>query len=156
MSINPGIWRKASRLSEPRLLWRALPLPAKAFVLSTAGWLLLLTAARLPWAEAAGHYRQRRVEREALAPLLADARRDSLTFPQVVVSHPAYYNKTVYWNVSVTSATSYAEGRPYWTILWTNPERVEAEHLSYQDERVLARVAAVKEDVVYLEFLGRP
>jgi hypothetical protein len=40
--------------------------------------------------------------------------------------------------------------------LWSNPERVEAAGLMYQHQRVLARVAAVRDGVVYLEFLGRP
>jgi len=142
-------------LSEPRLLWRVAPLWAKAFVVTTGFWLVLLTGIRLPWAEAAQNFRQRRAERASLASLLSDARRDALTFPQVVVSHPAFFNKTVYWNVTVTSSTSYAEGRPAWPIVWTNPERVRSEPV-YATDRVLARVAGVKEDAVYLDYLGRP
>ena len=140
MSINPAIWRKASRWSKRVAL----------AVLVAAG------AASVPWARLAAGYQERRAQRTALAPLIADAEREHLTFPQVVVAHPAHANKTVYWLVTVQSSTSsYAHGRPSWPILWTNPERVQAEHM-YQPERVLARVAAVKDEAIYLEYIGRP
>ena len=155
MSINPAIWQKASRLSDPRLLWRVTPYTAKVAVVTTAFCLALMMGAQLPWAQTFQNYQQRHAQRVALAPILAEARHSDLTFPQVVVSHPAFVNKTVYWDVTVTSATSYAEGRPAWPIIWTNPERVNAEYI-HQHQRVLARVTAVREDTVYLEFLGRP
>ncbi|MBI4061815.1 MAG: hypothetical protein HY403_10320 [Elusimicrobia bacterium] len=113
-------------------------------------------AAAMPWGSIRDGYRERRAEREFLAPIFAEARRDRLTFPQVVVTYPAYAGKPVYWDVTVaSSSTSYAEGRPAWPIVWTNPDRVKA-RLSSSQERVLARVAAVRDDVVYLDYLGRP
>lgn len=156
MSTNRGTWRKASRLSNPRLLWRIASFPAKAFAVSLALWLALLGAWRLPWAETAANFRERRAEREALSPILADARRSNLTYPQVVVAHPAHLGKAVYWDVTVVStSTSYAEGRPGWSVVWSNPERAAAE-LLHNHGRVVARVAAVDRDGVYLDYLGRP
>jgi hypothetical protein len=141
MSINPAIWRKALRLSSPLVLGSVLTAAAAVATL---------------WGRLRDGYQERKAERSFLAAHLAEARRDQLTFPQVVVSYPAYHDKTVYWNVRVSSVASFAEGRPGWPILWTNPERVETLLMPYQDAHVLARVAAVREDTVYLEFLGRP
>jgi len=110
----------------------------------------------VPWGGAIEHMRERSQERAALAPLLAEAKLSALTFPQVVVAHPAHLGKAVYWEVTVQSSTSsYAEGRPAWPIAWTNPERVQSE-LLWHPTAVLARVAAVRDDVVYLDYLGRP
>ena len=155
MSTNHGIWRKASRLSEPRLLWRVLPLPAKACVLVSMGSLLLLLGARLPWAQAAQHFHERQAERAGLAPLVAEAERLNLTFPEVVVSYPAHLGKPVYWPVSVIStSTTRVQEHPAWLIVWTNPERVHDDQV--YSTKVLARVAAVRGDAVYLDYLGRP
>ena len=155
MSINPGILRKASRLSDPRLLWRIAPFPARAFVVSLGCWLVVLAASQLPWGAMEGNFRLRRAERAALAPVLADARRSNLTFPQVVAAHPAHLGKAVYWDVTVVSThTSYAEGRPGWSVVWSDPRRASDEIQSHA--RVLARVAAVDRDGVYLDYLGRP
>lgn len=157
MSTSRGTWRKASRSSDPRLLWRRAPFPAKAFAVSLALWLALLGARRLPWAETAANYRERRAERAALSPILADARREGLTFPQVVVAHPAHLGKTVYWDVTVVSTTtSYAEGRPGWRVVWNDPQRAADDIVQSGHARVLAKVAAVDRDAVYLDYLGRP
>lgn len=151
MSISREIWRRASP-SNKRLFLRArAALPAAIGVSFVA---LCLT--QVPWASALDHMRERSGERAALAPLLADARRENLTFPQVVVAHPAHLNKVVYWDVTVQSSTSsYADGRPSYPVIWTNPERVSRELLWYQTP-VLARVQNVYRDVVYLEYLGKP
>jgi len=155
MSINPAIWPKASRWSKPRLLWRALPFSVKAFAVSAAFWLALLAAAWLPWAKTARDFRERRAERESLAPLRAEAERLRLTFPQIVVVHPAYVGKPVYWAVQVISTSSTrVDEHPAWRVIWTNPERVQDERI-YRD-KVLARVAAVDGEAVYLDYLGRP
>lgn len=130
MSTNPETWRKALRLSDPRLLWRVASFPTRVFVISSAVWAVLLVAASLPWADTAQALRERASERAELAPVFAEAKRLDLTFPQVIVSHPA------------------------WPIIWTNPDRVKAERI--WKDRVLARVAAVMDDAVYLEFVGRP
>jgi hypothetical protein len=93
--------------------------------------------------------------RAALAPLLAEAKAAHLTFPEVVVAHPAHAGKLVYWDVTVQSSTSsYAAGRPAWPVVWTNYGAVDGEDV--REDKVLARIAAVKDDVVYLDFLGRP
>jgi hypothetical protein len=156
MSINPAIWRKASRLSDPRLLLSRLSGSAKALVAGPLLAVAFLMCARAPWADAFVQIRARSAEREALAPLLREAKRESLTFPQVVVAHPAHLGKVVYWEVTVQSRdSSYAEGRPAWPIAWTNPDRAQSE-LMWYPTAVLARVAAVRDDVVYLDYLGRP
>lgn len=141
MSINREIWRKASRLSEPRVVG--------AFA---AGVL----AAVLPWSRLRADFDERRAERASLAPLLAQASRAPVTFPEVVVSHPAHLHKLVYWDVTVQSSTSsYAAGRPAWPVFWTNPERVSRE-LNWNPAKVVARVEAVRDDAVWLEYLGKP
>ncbi|MDP3541904.1 MAG: hypothetical protein Q8T11_05485 [Elusimicrobiota bacterium] len=143
-------------MSEPRLLWRLTPFPARAFAVSLLLWLALLGGWRLPWAETAGNFRERRTERAVLSPILAEARREGLTFPQVVVAHPAHLGKPVYWDVTVVSTTtSYAEGRPGWSVVWIDPERAAVDFL-HGHGRVLAKVAAVDRDAVYLDYLGRP
>ncbi len=155
MSINPAIWRKVSR-SNRRLSRIFLTVAAASVVLCAAGSVLVpfLTSEYL--SGALRGFRERRAERDALAPVLVEAKRAGLTFPQVVVSHPAHAGKAVYWDITVASSTSsYAEGRPAWAIVWTNPERVRAE-LNFTHERVLARVAAVRDDSVLLDYLGRP
>jgi hypothetical protein len=140
MSINPETWRKASRLSDPRVV--------AAVVLAAA-------AAATPWGHLRASYLERRAERDALAPILAEAERLNLTFPQVVVSHPAHVGKPVYWAVQVVSTSSTrVDEHPAWQVLWTNPERVRRD--SIYGDRVLARVAAVRDDAVYLDYLGRP
>ncbi len=131
-----------------------------ALILCATGGLLVSFLSSNYLSGAVQGYRERKAEREFLASSLTEARRERLTFPQVVVAHPAHLGKPVYWDVTVTSATSsdavgYAEGRPAWRVLWTNPDRVWAERLS-SHERVLARVAVVKDDVVSLTYLGRP
>lgn len=157
MSTNRGTWRKASRSSDPRLLRRNAPFAAKAFAVSLLLWLALLGAWRLPWAATAANFRERRAERAALRPILSDARREGLTFPQVVVAFPAHLGKTVYWDVTVVStSTSYAEGRPAWRVVWNDPQRAADEIVEHNHARVLGRVAAVDRDAVYLDFLGRP
>jgi hypothetical protein len=156
MSINPVIWRKASRLSSPRLLRRVLRRYEKALLIGPALAVFLLMGSQVPWASAYRGFGERRAERASLAPLLAEALRERLTFPQVVVAHPAHLGRVVYWEVTVQSSTSsYAEGRVNRPILWTNPERV-ARELQWYETPVLARVAAVREDAVYLDYLGRP
>ena len=156
MSISREIWRKASRLSDPRLLLSRLPGRAKALAAGPLLVVAVLMCARAPWADAFVQIRARGAAREALAPLLREAKRESLTFPQVVVAHPAHLGKVVYWEVTVQSRdSSYAAGRPSWPTLWTNPERVQSE-LMWYPTAVLARVAAVKGEVVYLDYLGRP
>ncbi|MBI3288010.1 MAG: hypothetical protein HYZ74_00660 [Elusimicrobia bacterium] len=111
----------------------------------------------VPWARLNHDFHERRDERRSMASLLGEANRLALTFPQVVVSHPAYAGKPVYWVVAPSSAASYAEGRPSWPVLWTNPDRFTAEMPgSSFHNRVLARVAAVKDDTVYLEYVGMP
>lgn len=155
MSINPAIWRKASRLSSPRLFWRVLPRPAKAALVGPVFVVFLLMGAQIPWATAFQGFQQRRAERANLAPLLAEAERLSLTFPQVVVAHPAYIGKPVYWAVQVISTSNTRiEEHPAWQVIWTNPERVHDEQI--YSTKVLARVAAVNGDAVYLDYLGRP
>jgi len=77
-----------------------------------------LMGAQIPWAGAYEGFKERRAERAAMAPLLAEAQREALSFPQVVVAHPAHMGKVVLWDV--------------------------------------ARVAAVRDDAVYLDYLGRP
>ena len=110
-----------------------------------------------PWASALAHLRERSDERAALASLLADAKRENLTFPQVVVAYPAHLNKTIYWNVTVqSSSSSFAEGNPSCPIVWTNPDRVRSAELRVYSTPVLARIAGVRDDVVYLDYLGRP
>jgi hypothetical protein len=156
MSINPAIWRKASRLSSPRLLRRVLRRNARMLAVGPAVVVFLLMGSQVPWAGAFEGFKERRAERAALAPILAEALRERLTFPQVVVAHPAHLGKVVYWDVTVQSSTSsYAEGRVNRSILWTNPERVQRE-LQWFETPVLARVAAVRDDAVYLDYLGRP
>lgn len=148
MSTNPETWRKALRLSDRRLL-------ARFALLAVSGVAVLLAAASLPWADIAQAFCERHDERAALAAVLAEAKRLHLSFPQVVVSHPAHAGKPVYWDVSVISSTaSWVEDHPAWPIIWTNPDRVKAERI--WKDRVLARVAAVSDEVVYLEFVGRP
>lgn len=154
MSTNRGTWRKASRLSDLRPNARFL---ARVFGVSLLLGLALLGAWRLPWAATAANYRERRAERAALKPILADARREGLTFPQVVVTYPAHLGKTVYWDVTVVSTTtSYAEGRPAWSVVWNDPRRAADEIVQHNHARVLARVAAVDRGAVYLDYLGRP
>ncbi len=155
MSINPAIWRKASRLSSPRLLWRVLPRPAKAALVGPAFIVFLLAGAQIPWATAFQGFQQRRAERASLAPLFEEAERLDLTFPQVVVAHPAYVGKPVYWAVQSGSTSARIEEHPAWLVVWTNPERVNDDQV-YGTTKVLARVAAVNGDAVYLDYLGRP
>jgi hypothetical protein len=115
----------------------------------------LSLASRAPWGEVLAGLRERRDQRAALAPIVAEAERAHLTFPEVVVAHPAHAGKAVYWDVVVQSSTSsFAGGRPAWPVVWTNPDRVAAEQI--RDDKVLARVAGVKDEVVYLDYLGRP
>ena len=151
MSISLEIWRRASP-SNRRLVRRVLrSVPAALGVVA-----LLAFASQVPWAGAIAQLQARNNERSALAPLLADAKREGLTFAQVVVAHPAHLNKPVYWNVTVQSSTaSYVDGRQSWSVVWTNPDRAEAELPRYQTW-ILARVAGVREEVVYLDYLGRP
>ncbi|MCR4296134.1 MAG: hypothetical protein NUW21_11420, partial [Elusimicrobia bacterium] len=88
---------------------------------------------------------------------LAASGGEGLTFPQVIVAHPAHLGKAVYWDVTVVSTTtSYAEGRPGWSVVWNDPRRAVDEIVQYNHARVLARVAAVDRDAVYLDYLGRP
>lgn len=148
MSTNPETWRKALRLSDRRLL-------ARFALLVASGVAVLLAAISLPWTDIAQAFHERQDERAALAVVLAEAKRLDLTFPQVVVSHPAHVGKPVYWDVSVlSSSASWVEGHPAWPIIWTNPDRVKAERI--WKDRVLARVAVVMDEAVYLEFVGRP
>ena len=117
--------------------------------------MLCSLALRLPWPEVMAGLKERRAQRAALAPMIAQASKDALSFPEVVVAHPAHAGKLVYWDVTVQSSTSsFAAGRPAWPVAWTNPDRVAAE--SVREDRVLARVAAVKDGVVLLDYLGRP
>lgn len=156
MSINPETWRKALRLSDLRLLRRVLSRRAKALIAGPLIVLAVLMGAQVPWADTFASFRQRSSERSALAPLLVVAKRDHLTFPQVVASHPAHLGKVVYWEVTVQNSTSsYAEGRISWPIVWTNPDRAQSELMWYPTP-VLARVAAVSNDMVWLDYLGRP
>ena len=151
MWINREIWRRASPSSRRRLAFarRQAPVAAGAALLGA----FLVT---VPWTEAYAHLRERRDQRAALAPLLAEASAAPLTFPEVVVSHPAHLHKVVCWEVTVQSSTSsYAEGRVAWPVVWTNPERVSRD-LQWQPAKVVARVEAVRDDVVWLEYLGRP
>lgn len=157
MSTNRGTWRRASRLSSSRRLWGLPPFWAKSFAASLALGLALLVVWHLPWASTAANFRERRAEREAMKPILAHARREGLTFPQVVVTFPAHLGKTVYWDVTVVStSTSYAEGRPGWKVVWNDPQRAAVEIVEHNHARVLGRVAAVDRDAVYLDYLGRP
>jgi hypothetical protein len=141
MSINREIWRKASRLSEPRV--------AGAFA---AG----LVVGVMPWGRLRDDFNERQAQRRSMAPLVAEASRSPVTFPQVVVAHPAHLHKLVYWDVTVqSSSSSFVEGRPAWPVVWTNFERIPADQ-RWAPVKVVARVEAVKDDVVWLEYLGRP
>ena len=143
MWINRETWRKASRSSK-----RYAPVAAGAALFGAF-------AVSVPWNEAFAHLRERQDQRAALAPLLAEASLKPVTFPEVVVAHPAYLHKLVYWDVTVQSSTSsFAAGRPAWPIVWTNPERLP-EGL-YHQTSVVARIDNVLNDVVYLEYVGRP
>lgn len=151
MSISREIWRRASP-SNRRLALRAWLLAPVA--LGAAVFVLACT--QIPWASAFQGYQERRDERTALSPLLAEAERAALTFPEVVVSNPAHLHKLVYWDVTVQSSTSsFAEGRPSRPVVWTNPDRVSRDLMWYQT-KVVARVEAVKDDTVWLEYLGKP
>ncbi|UPT73549.1 MAG: hypothetical protein M0D55_17045 [Elusimicrobiota bacterium] len=151
MSISREIWRRASPSNRRRFA------AARRFApLALGAGLFGAFLVTVPWGDALANMENRRAERAQLAPLLAEARTESLTFPQVVVSNPAHLNKVVYWDVTVQSSTaSYADGRQSWPIVWTNPGRVSSE-LSWHQTAVLARVASVRDDVVWLEYLGRP
>ena len=143
MSISREIWRKASRLSK-----RYAPVAAGAALFGAF-------AVTVPWNQALAHLRERSDERAALAPYLAEAKLKSLTYPEVVVSHPAYLHKLVYWDVTVQSSTSsFAAGRPAWPVVWTNPERLPEG--MYHQVSVVARIDNVLNDAVYLEYLGKP
>ena len=150
MWINREIWRRASPSNRRRLAFarRQAPVAAAAAVFGAF-------AVTVPWNEAYAHLRERSAERAALAPLLDEASRKPLTFPEVVVSHPAHLHKLVNWEVTVQSSSSYVDGRVAWPVFWTNPERVRRD-LQWHPVKVLARVEAVKDDAVWLEYLGRP
>ncbi len=151
MSISREIWRRASRSNRRALLrvWLLAPVALGAAV-------FVLACTQVPWASAFQGFQQRREESGALAPLVVEARRESLTFAQVVVAHPAHLHKLVLWDVTVQSSTSsFAEGRASRPVVWTNPERVSQDLMWYQT-RVVARVEAVKDDTVWLEYLGKP
>lgn len=151
MSISREIWRRASP-SNKRLFLRAKRLAPLAAGAGLLGAFLV----SVPWAGAFAHMRGRSFERSQLAPLLAEAEREALTFPQVVVSYPAHHNKLVYWEVTVQSSTSsYASGRISWPIVWSNQAQVYGELSSYPTY-VLARVVGVRDDVVALDYLGKP
>ena len=141
MSINPAIWRKASRWSRPA-----------AFAVLVAACI-----AAVPWARLREDFKIRRVERDALASAFAEAQRENLTFAQVVVAHPAYMGKSVYWEVTPGGdiGSGYVEGRPNRCVQWTNRTLADPE-MNGARQRVLARVAGVKDNLVYLEYLGRP
>ncbi len=151
MSISREIWRRASPSNKRRLL-RA----KRAFPLAAGAALFGAYLVSVPWGQAYANMRARSDERSRLAPLVAEAERENLTFPQVVVSYPAHHNKLVYWNVtSPSSTTSYASGRPAWGVVWADPELV-ARDLPWQGGRVVARVVGVRGDFVALDYLGRP
>lgn len=151
MSTNLETSRKVSPSSDRR---RRM---ARAAVAAAVGCAALFAASRLPWMKLLENARERRDERASLAPLAAEAERAAATYPQVVDSYPLHKDKAVYWDVSVTSATSYVDGRISRTVLWTNPESVARADLEYRKNvRLLARVADVKGGVVFLEYLGRP
>lgn len=151
MSISREIWRRASQSNRRALLrvWLLAPVALGSVV-------FVLACTQVPWASAFQGYQQRRSERAALSPLLVEAEKNALTFPQVVASNPAHLHKLVSWTVTVQSSTSsYAEGRVSWPIAWTNPERVSRD-LMWHPAKVLARVEAIKDDTVWLEYLGEP
>ena len=151
MSISREIWRRASPSNKRRFLGakRLAPLALGAGLFGA----FLVT---VPWGEAFANMQNRRFERSQLEPLRAEAARDALTFPQVVASHPAHLHKLVLWEVTVQSSTnSFAEGRVSWPIVWTNQERVSHD-LLWHPTTVVARVEGVRDDVVYLEYLGKP
>ena len=152
MSISREIWRKASP-SNRRLVASAL----RRFPVAAGAALFGAFFVTVPWTEAYAHLRERSDERAALAPFLAEARAKPVTFPEVVVSHPAYLHKLVYWDVTVQSSTSsYAAGRPAWPVVWTNPERLPKDAPLWQQTALLARVENVRDDVVFLEYVGKP
>lgn len=95
-----------------------------------------------------------------MSAALSEAKSLDLTFPQVVVAHPSYAGKPVYWEITaISSSVSYADGRPGWPIVWTNPEslRDSWDTVGYNAHaRLLARVAAVNDGAVYLDYVGRP
>jgi hypothetical protein len=145
--INREIWRKALRSSKLRALGAVLAAAALAAV--------------IPWRRIGADFLERRAQREAIAASLAEARAANISFPQVVVGHPDYLGKAVYWDVTTTSMTvtyaaGYTAGRPGWPIVWRNPQKVRAEIEWVNQTKVLARVMGVRDDVVYLEYLGRP
>lgn len=151
MSISREIWRRASPSNRRRLV-RAKRLAPLAAGAGLFGAFLV----SVPWGAAFAHMQDRSAERAALAPLLAEAERADLTFPQVVAANPAHLNKLVYWEVTVQSSTSsYASGRLNWPVVWTNPGRVSRDQL-WSPTYVLARVAAVRDDAVVLDYLGKP
>lgn len=151
MSISREIWRRASP-SNKRLFLRA----KRTVPLALGGAAFVAFLFTFPWVEAWGNMQMRRSERAQLEPLRAEAARDALTFPQIVASHPAHLHKLVVWEVTVQSSTSsYAEGRVSWPIIWSNPDRV-SQDLLWHPTTVVARVEGVRDDVVILEYLGKP
>lgn len=106
--------------------------------------------------EAAEHARERAREKAAWAPLVAEAEREALDYPRVVVAPHQAAERLVYWDLAIQGSTAaVVDGHPAWLIAWTNPERVERDRL-YGAPRVLARVKGVDRETVRLEYLGRP
>lgn len=128
--------------------------------MAAAMGLFFLAEASLPWTGIIEHYRERSVEKETLTSVLAEAKRLDLTFPQVAVAHPACAGKPVYWEITaISSSISYAAGRPAWPIVWTNPESLRGSWSTMGTNartRLLARVAAVNDGAVYLDYVGNP
>ncbi len=150
MSISREIWRRASPSNRRRFAVAKRLAPVAVFAAVFGAF-----AVTVPWSQTLAHLRERSDERAALAPFLAEAKLKPLTYPEIVVSHPAYLHKLVYWEVTVQSSTSsYASGRPAWPVVWTNPERLPRD--LYQPATVVARVDNVLNDAVYLEYVGRP
>jgi hypothetical protein len=105
---------------------------------------------------AAEHARERAREKAAWAPLVAEAEREALDFPAVVVAPHQAAERLVYWELSIHGSTAaVVDGHPAWLVAWTNPERVDHDRL-YGTLRLLARVKGVDRETVRLEYLGRP